>query len=418
MFPFLGCPVKIHSNTESVKINVRDKETKEIREIKLLDYVSEKCPSLVGKNAVYYPTLWLPNGHLQTAYAAYANFSGIHLINYERQFVETPDGGQIAVDWTPPVSQKPFDNTPTIVVLHGLTGGSHESYIRCLLEVLITPPNNYRAVVINFRGCAESQITSPRLYSAGVTDDLRTCLRYVQKCIPDSPLIAVGFSMGANILIKANIPNYNFANSCFLSENAPLIAAVSVGNPFELVGGSKALSRTYLGKYVYSPSMANNLKICLKRHEHIMKQDNRISIPHAMSSYSLREFDSRLTSKCFGFETVDHYYRDASSYFYITKVRVPLLCLNAEDDPIVPVDCLPFDEIIYNPNCILATTRYGGHLGWFTGFRSLTRWCIKPLSEFCIAIFEANDPSAGSRTILEQREDTSSNEGSTVVDGN
>ncbi|CAG8573119.1 25653_t:CDS:2, partial [Gigaspora rosea] len=112
MFPFLGAPVKIYR-----------------------------------KNAVYYPTIWLPNGHLQTptddlvfqvaevilvaqnkvveiiaVYAAYANFNGIHLINYERQLVETPDGGQIAIDWTPPISQKPFDNTPTIVVLHGLTG--------------------------------------------------------------------------------------------------------------------------------------------------------------------------------------------------------------------------------------------------------------------------------------------------------
>jgi predicted alpha/beta-fold hydrolase len=40
-----------------------------------------------------------------------------------RKFVSTPDGGQIAVDWTPPFSKKPFDDTPTIVVLHGLTGG-------------------------------------------------------------------------------------------------------------------------------------------------------------------------------------------------------------------------------------------------------------------------------------------------------
>ncbi|CAG8485962.1 6434_t:CDS:2, partial [Gigaspora rosea] len=347
MFPFLGSPVKIYSNPETVKINVRNKATKETNEIKLLDYISKK--------------------------------------------LETPDGGQIAVDWTPPISQKPFDNTPTIVV--------------CLLEVLITPPHNYRAVVINFRGCAESQITSPRLYSAGVTDDLRTCLRYVQKCIPDSPLIAVGFSMGANVLYLGEE-----------GENTPLIAAVSVGNPFDLVGGSRALERTYLGKYAYSPTMATNLKKCLKRHEHIMKQDKKINISYGISSRSIREFDSRITSKCFGYETVDHYYRDASSYFYVTKVRVPLLCLNAEDDPIVSAECLPFDESIYNPYCILATTYCGGHLGWFTGFRSPTRWCIKPLSEFCIAIFEANDSNFGSKAILETGEDTSSSEESTAVD--
>lgn len=47
-----------------------------------------------------------------------------------------PDGGQVSLDWTPPLAQKPFDDTPTLVVLHGLTGGSHESYIRGLLEVV------------------------------------------------------------------------------------------------------------------------------------------------------------------------------------------------------------------------------------------------------------------------------------------
>lgn len=47
-----------------------------------------------------------------------------------------PDGGQVSLDWTPSSTQKPLDNTPTLVVLHGLTGGSHESYIRGLLEVV------------------------------------------------------------------------------------------------------------------------------------------------------------------------------------------------------------------------------------------------------------------------------------------
>lgn len=47
-----------------------------------------------------------------------------------------PDGGQVSIDWAPPLAEKPLDNTPTLVLLHGLTGGSHESYIRGLLEVV------------------------------------------------------------------------------------------------------------------------------------------------------------------------------------------------------------------------------------------------------------------------------------------
>jgi predicted alpha/beta-fold hydrolase len=67
---------------------------------------------------------------------------------------------------------------------------------------VVNPPHNYRAIVINFRGCAESDITSPRLYSAAVTDDIRSVICYIRECIPDAPLIGIGFSMGANILVK------------------------------------------------------------------------------------------------------------------------------------------------------------------------------------------------------------------------
>jgi uncharacterized protein len=105
---------------------------------------------------------------------------------------------------------------------------------------------------------------------------------------------------------------------------------------------------------------------------------------------TLREFDSRLTAVSFGYETVDQYYRDASSAQYITRVKIPLLCLNAEDDPIASQEYIPYDECIYNPNIILATTYYGGHLGWFTNWWKPTRWCIKPLSEWCIAILEVS----------------------------
>nr|CAG8436650.1 9338_t:CDS:2 [Entrophospora candida] len=355
-----------------------------MQSIKLYDYLKEKCPSLLGEEARYYPTFWIYNGHLQTAYAAFANFEDVHLIDYERKFVSTPDGGQIAVDWTPPLSEKVFDNTPTLVMLHGLTGGSHESYIRCLLEELTKPPHNYRAVVVNFRGCSESFVTSPKLYSAGATEDLRVALNYIKESIPGAPLMAVGFSLGANLLVK------------YLGEEGdktPLIGAASVANPFDLLCGNRALERSYLGERVYSAAMADNLKKGYIRHLDVMKQDDRIHIESVLSSKTIREFDDRMTRISFGYDTVDDYYRDASSAQYVTRVKIPLLCLNAEDDPIVSAQSIPYDECKFNPYVILATTSFGGHLGWFEGFLNPYRWCIKPLSEYCVAIIETIEKS-------------------------
>lgn len=68
-----------------------------------------------------------------------------------------------------------------------------------------------------------------------------------------------------------------------------------------------------------------------------------------------------------GWESVDHYYAGSSSSLSIPKVKVPLLCISALDDPIAPREAIPYKAIAENPNCMLVTTPCGGHLGWVAG---------------------------------------------------
>lgn len=57
------------------------------------------------------------------------------------------------LDFTPKMFDTMSKDTPTIVVCHGLTGGSHESYVRNILAWVIKPKVDGglggRAVVIN-----------------------------------------------------------------------------------------------------------------------------------------------------------------------------------------------------------------------------------------------------------------------------
>ncbi len=124
--------VKLFYNPETVHI-----QTKANQSVPLIDYIKEKCPSLYGPKAVYHSTPYLFNGHLQTAYAAYYNYSPtVKEVTYERfiyakywicskayvvnrELIETPDGGSVALDWTHPLTD---EQVPTLVVLHGLTG--------------------------------------------------------------------------------------------------------------------------------------------------------------------------------------------------------------------------------------------------------------------------------------------------------
>ena len=45
-------------------------------------------------------------------------------------------------------------------------------------------------------------MTSGQLYSAGHTDDLRQALMYVAQRYPNAPLLGLGFSLGANVIVR------------------------------------------------------------------------------------------------------------------------------------------------------------------------------------------------------------------------
>ena len=54
-------------------------------------------------------------------------------------------------------------------------------------------------------------------------------------------------------------------------------------------------------------------------------------------SSTIREFDSRCTSKIFGYDSCEHYYKEASLHDKIHALEVPVLTLNAADDPFSPL---------------------------------------------------------------------------------
>lgn len=57
---------------------------------------------------------------------------------------------------------------------------------------------------------------------------------------------------------------------------------------------------------------------------------------------------------CADWEDVDAYYAGSSSAKRIPAVRLPLLCIQALDDPIAPAEAIPCDAIQDNPYCMLA----------------------------------------------------------------
>ncbi|KAF9971290.1 hypothetical protein BGZ73_005798 [Actinomortierella ambigua] len=374
---------KVHARTgeRGAVIDVYDAETKKVKQEWLIDYVMSKCPSLRGgPGSTFWPTLWMTNGHLQTAYAAYKTFSRKYQIPYEREMLQLPDGGQVSIDWSPSLKTQPKTDVPTLVLLHGLTGGSYEAYIRHLVEVL-NEKHGYRCIVFNARACANTELTTPQLYCGSWTDDLRQAVKHIRTLLPDAKLMSIGFSLGSNVLM-----NYMGEEG----ENCEFMGAMSVGNPYDLMGTCVNMERGWMGKHIYSPTMGGNLKRLFFQHAHLFKDVDYIDLDSVRAGVSIRDFDERVTRRVFKYRTVHEYYRMASSCHRILDIRRPFLCLSAEDDPIAIKECIAADEIRGNPFGLLATTSRGGHLGWFEGFFAPTRWCTRPLAEYCVAMFEAD----------------------------
>lgn len=91
-----------------------------------------------------------------------------------------------------------------------------------------------------------------------------------------------------------------------------------------------------------------------------------MDLEHLRQAKSLFDFDDRFTRILFKYASVREFYTDASCVTRLPHVAVPLLCINAADDPISIT--IPSDEQIHaNPNVILCETKSGGHLAFFEG---------------------------------------------------
>jgi predicted alpha/beta-fold hydrolase len=270
------------------------------------------------------------------------------------------------------------DNKPMIIALHGLSGGSHEVYLRETLAPLCA--SGWEACVVNGRGCALSRITTPQMFNSRATWDVRQTILSLTHLFPNRPLYAVGFSLGANILT-----NYCGEEG----EDCVLKAAVSCSNPWNLEVCNTELQRSWLGLHVYSRTMGKNLMKLFERHREQILQNEGIDLEALLKSKYLHEFDRYVQCPTWGYPTEGAYYRDSQSVDALLAVRIPFLGINAEDDPISSKAGIPYEEIRQNPHTLLCTTDWGGHLGSFQ--LGGGRWFAVAASEFLKKMHEQVD---------------------------
>ncbi|XP_047976347.1 embryogenesis-associated protein EMB8 isoform X2 [Salvia hispanica] len=311
-------------------------------------------PAFKAPHLPYLPyPLITSNRHVETIFAAF--FRSLPSVRFRRECLRTSDDGSVALDWVSGDDRSLPSDSPVLILLPGLTGGSQDTYVRHML--LRARSEGWRVVVFNSRGCGSSPVTTAQFYSASFLGDISEVVEHVGSRYPRANLYAVGWSLGANILVRY-VGQESF--SC------PLAGAVSLCNPFNLVIADEDFRKGF--NIIYDKALANSLCKIFSRHALLFEDiGGEFNIPLAANAKSVREFDEGLTRVSFGFKSVDDYYSNSSSSDSIKNVTIPLLCIQAENDPIAPSRGIPREDIQNNPNCMLIVTPKGGHLGWVAG---------------------------------------------------
>lgn len=300
---------------------------------------------------------WLSNRHAQTLFTS-SPLCRPPAIPWRPEIVELPDGDFLEADWLDRRDGKELaPDSPIVLVLHGLEGSSEATYARMLAEEAVA--RGWRTVVLHFRDCGERRNRLPRRYHAGDTSDPRFFIDRLRTRFPDAPLLAAGYSLGGNVLLKL----------LGESEADPgLCAAAAVSVPFDLQNSADALN---LGpSRFYRWFLLRKMKAAMRRK--FGPESAPFDWDAAVQARDFPRFDDLVTAPLHGFRGKDHYYAESSCGRYVRNIRIPTLIVNAIDDPFMTADAFPSPAEM-PPAVELLLTPQGGHIGFVGG-----RWPWRP----------------------------------------
>jgi predicted alpha/beta-fold hydrolase len=312
------------------------------------------CPSL----ASYAPPLLLPiSGHASTLFSVF--FRRSPGLTFSRELVALPDGGEIALDFRGPVPQ----GARVVLLLHGLTGGSHERYVQWqirALEAACSPPPV--CVVLNARGCGGSGLRTPLSFSAAFTADVRAVVRLLcARAGAGGRVSAVGWSLGAGTLLKFVCEEGGAAGGG--SAGQRLHAAAALAPSVDFFRSCARLERP-LARLLYNLPMARALHRYLRPHAALLRTVPGFDEAAALSAPTLRGVDCAAIVPLHGFADVAAYYAAASTVRELKHAALPVLVLAARDDPICDVGGLE-EGARAASGCVAAVvTEEGGHVAW------------------------------------------------------
>jgi predicted alpha/beta-fold hydrolase len=314
---------------------------------------------------IFRPTPWLFNSHMQLMFLNARKNNKKQAYDHIEHLTMS-DGEQTALAW---MGYDLPANTPTIVVLHTLTG-SPKSMQELVIDLHQT--TGWRIVLCVRRGHANMPLTKPQFNIFGSVHDLHEQLHVIQTHLPESVLYGVGSSAGSGLLVRylgvmgqksrlhgafAYSPGYNTDTG------------FDHVHPFYSRYMAKKLLRKFVEPHAKTISPLSNI--------------NQLRSVRNLSEFNRHAYEFA------GYSSYEQYAYDINPMHVFTNISVPMMVLNAEDDPVCNIQNIaPYLDAMRNmSNLILVTTAHGSHCAHYEGWRAKS-WASRLIGQYLKTIHE------------------------------
>ncbi|WCE29494.1 hydrolase [Vibrio sp. SCSIO 43137] len=278
------------------------------------------------------------------------------------QTLELEDGDFVDLAWSEDWQTEQAAKKPIFVLFHGLEGSFDSPYANGLMHAF--SKRGWLSVMMHFRVCSGRPNRHARAYHSGEVKDARHFLKHLNTLFPDQPKVAVGISLGGNMLV----------NYLATYKDEPLLgAATVVSAPLDLAACSSRIEQGF--SKVYRNYLLTSLKKNALLKEHKLKSAIGIEAPHIKSIQTLYGFDDLITAPLHGFDNADDYYQRCSGIKVLNQVTVPLQVIHSGDDPFMTAAVIP--QFRLNDNIHYRLLKQGGHVGFISGTLSRPRFWLE-----------------------------------------
>ena len=262
-------------------------------------------------------------------------------------FVRLPDNDLLSLEISTPRGW--HEEKWTIAMVHGLCGSHKSHYMKRIGRKAVR--EGHQVVRINLRGCGSGKGLARGIYHSGCSGDVLEAIKDINHYFPKSPILLVGFSLGANVILKLSGELGKRADDHFIK------GLIAVSPPADLLSSARLF--THPRNQIYAKYF---LKLLMSNVNYIHSHFPDLPPHNLPPDITLNEFDELYVAPRASFANAVEYYYHSSSKRVIDKIGIPGKILFAEDDPIIHPSSL--DALSIPSNVSLYKTEFGGHIGF------------------------------------------------------